>query len=183
LTINAFRDLGIKDPERFIKHGVHSDIFLKLEIGEITEEEFYSGIKALTGRKLSNEEIKSAWCAMFTVLPEKRVRIIEKLKRNHKVLLLSNTNSIHFTHFDGMIRGYKSLSDLFHNVYYSFLLHDHKPNVSVFEKVIEFEKIDPQSALFLDDAQKNIAAARKTGMHTMLITPDMQMEDVFASIY
>jgi len=79
-----------------------------------------------------------------------------------------------------MIRGYKSLSDLFHNVYYSFLLHDHKPNVSVFEKVIEFERLDPQSALFLDDAQKNIVAARKTGMHTMLITPDMQMEDVFS---
>ena len=31
LSINAFKQLGIKDPERFIRHGAHGDIFLKLE--------------------------------------------------------------------------------------------------------------------------------------------------------
>jgi putative hydrolase of the HAD superfamily len=179
LSVNAFRDLGIKEPERFIQHGVHSDIFLKLEVGEITEKEFFAGIRELAGKDITEGEIRSAWCAMFTELPAERVRIIEKLKKEHRVILLSNTNSIHRDHFDGMADGYKSLSDLFHEVYYSFILHDHKPNISVFEKVLEKENIDPKETLFVDDAQKNIAAARETGMHTMLITPDRQMEDVF----
>ena len=179
LSVEAFRRLGIRKPEQFIQHGVHSDVFLKLEIGEITEDEFYSGVKELAGEELSNEDIRAAWCAMFTTLPDERVRIIERLKKSYRVLLLSNTNSIHRSHFDGMAEGYQSLEELFDKVYYSFQLHDHKPNLSIFEKVIAEENIKPEEALFVDDAQKNIAAARKTGMHTMLITPDKQMEDIF----
>ncbi len=179
LTITAFEKLGIKEPERFIRHGAHGDIFLKLETGEITEKEFYSGIRELAGNELTDDEIRSAWCAMFTELPEKRVRIIEKLKKDRRVVLLSNTNSIHRSHFDGMAAGYSSFSELFDDVYYSFLLHDHKPNVSVFRKVIEAKGLKPSKTLFLDDAQKNIMAARETGMHTMLITPENQMEDIF----
>lgn len=181
LSVNAFRRLGIKEPGKFIQHGVHSDIFLKLEIGEITEKEFFTGIRELAGKDLSEEEIRSAWCAMFSKLPAERVRIIEELKKDRRVILLSNTNSIHRDHFDRMADGYNSLSDLFHEVYYSFVLHDHKPNISVFEKVIEMEHIDPGETLFVDDAQKNIEAARETGMHTMLITPEIQMEDIFRS--
>jgi putative hydrolase of the HAD superfamily len=179
LTVNAFEKLGIEDPGQFIRHGVHSDIFLKLETGEITEEEFYSGIRELAGKNITNEEIKTAWCAMFTELPDVRVKLIEHLKKTHRVVLLSNTNSIHRSHFDSMARGYNSLSDLFHKTYYSFQLYDHKPNLSIFNKVLELENIRPEETLFIDDAQKNIAAARETGMHTMLITPDRQMEDVF----
>jgi len=178
-TIVGFEKLGIKEPGRFIRHGAHGDIFLKLETGEISEKEFYSRIKELAGRNLADEEIRTAWCAMFTELPEKRVRIIEHLKKDHRVILLSNTNSIHRSHFDGMATGYGSLSDLFDEVYYSFMLHDHKPNVSVFRKVIEAEGLKPSKTLFIDDAQKNIVAAREAGMHTMLITPENQMEDIF----
>ncbi len=180
LTVNAFKKLGIKDPEEFISHGLHSDIFLKLEIGEITEKEFYDAVREMVGKFVQDETIKKAWCAMLTGIPEERVRIIERLKKEHKVILLSNTNSIHLSHFDGMAAGYKSLSELFDKVYYSFLLHDHKPNVYVFRKLIEMEKIDPGKALFIDDAKKNIEAARETGMHTMLITSDIQMEDIFS---
>jgi len=179
LTVNAFKELGIKDPEEFISHGLHSDIFLKLEIGEITEKEFYDNIRVLAGNEMPEGTIKKAWCAMLTGIPDERVRIIEKLKKEHKVILLSNTNSIHLSHFDGMAAGHQSLSELFDEVYYSFRLHDHKPNVSVFRKLIELEKIDPGKTLFVDDAIKNIVTARETGMHTMLVSPDMQMENIF----
>ena len=179
LTIKSFEKFGIKDPERFIRHGAHSDIFLKLETGEVTEKEFYTGIRELAGKELSDDKIRHAWCAMFTHLPDKRVRIIEHLKKGHRVVLLSNTNTIHRRHFDGMADGYNSLSDLFDKVYYSFILHDHKPNISVFRKVIVEEGLKPSSTLFLDDTQKNIVAARTTGMHTMLVTPENQMEDIF----
>ncbi|NPA35572.1 MAG: HAD family phosphatase [Chlorobi bacterium] len=179
-SINAFKRLGISNPERFIRHGVHNDIFLKLETGAISDSEFYEGIRELAGRNLSDDAIRLAWCAMFTSLPNRRVKIIENLRMRYKVLLLSNTNSIHLSRFDAMAEGYGSLSHLFDNVYYSFRLHDNKPNLSIFKRVIEMEKIIPEKTLFLDDAKKNIEAARKTGMHTMLITPDRQMEDILS---
>jgi len=178
-TIKAFEDMGIDRPDRFIQPGLHSDIFLKLELGEISEEEFYSGIRELAGRDIPDKAIRNAWCALLTDFPEVRVRIIEKLKNNHRVILLSNTNSIHLNYFDGMADGYKSLSELFHKVYYSFLLHDHKPNISVFKKIIELENLVPDKTLFVDDAQKNILSAGEAGMQTLLITPEKQMEDIF----
>ncbi len=178
-TINAFKKLGISNVEKWIKPGLHSEIFLRLEVGEISEDLFYDGIRELAGVEISDSEIRSAWCVMLVNLPLERVKIIERLKKNSHVLLLSNTNSIHVEYFDGFATGYSSISHLFHKVYYSFMLNDHKPNVSIFQSVIEKEKLIPERTLFLDDAEANIVAAQKAGLHTQLVSPENRMEDIF----
>ena len=180
-TIEAFKKLGIHNAEKWITPGLHADIFLKLEVGRISEHEFYSGIRKLVGVEVTNSDIREAWCAMLINLPLKRVKIIEQLKENYNVLLLSNTNIVHLEYFDGFAQGYSSLSELFHNVYYSFLMHDHKPNVSLFRTVIEKEKLIPAKTLFIDDAEANIVAAQNAGMQAILVTPENQMEDIFIS--
>ena len=181
-TINAFKNFGISNVEHWINPGLHTDIFLKLEVGEISEEEFFHGIRELAGVKVYDSEIKAAWCAMLIDLPTERVKIIEKLKKTHRVILLSNTNSIHVDYFDGFAKGYSSMSELFHNVYYSFLMHDHKPNASIFRSVIEKERLIPGKTLFLDDAEANVVAAQSAGIRTQLVTPENQMEDIFNNL-
>jgi len=181
-TINAFKNLGISNVEHWIKPGLHTDIFLQLEVGEISEDEFYRGIRKLAGVEVSDSEIRSAWCAMLIDMPAERVKIIEELKKTHKVLLLSNTNSIHVNYFDGFANGYSSMSHLFHDVYYSFQMHDHKPNVSIFWSVIEKEELIPGKTLFIDDAEANVNAARSTGIRTQLVTPENQIEDIFSNL-
>ena len=181
-TINEFKNLGINNVEHWIKPGLHTDIFLQLEVGEISEGEFYRGIRALAGAEVSDREIRAAWCAMLVDLPAERVKVIEALKKTHKVLLLSNTNSIHVDYFDGFANGYSSMSHLFHNVYYSFQMHDHKPNASVFWSVIEKEELIPVKTLFIDDAKANIEAAQSTGLRIQLITPENRMEDIFRNL-
>ena len=178
-TVNTFKNLGISNVEHWINPGLHTDIFLKLEVGEISEKEFYRGIRELAGVKVSDSKIKAAWCAMLIDLPNERVKIIEKLKKTHRVILLSNTNAIHVGYFDGFAKGYSSMSDLFHKVYYSFLMHDHKPNISIFRSVIESEKLTPGKTLFLDDAEANIVAAQSAGIGTQFVAPGNQMEDIF----
>ncbi len=181
-TINAFKNLGISNVEHWINPGLHTDIFLKLEVGKISEEEFYRGIRELTGLKVDDSKIGEAWCAMLIDLPKERVKIIEELKKTHRVILLSNTNSIHVDYFDGFTKGYNSMSELFHKVYYSFLMHDHKPNVSIFHSVIEKEKLIPGKTLFIDDTKANIDAAQRAGIRTQLVTPENQIEDIFNSL-
>ena len=181
-TINAFKKLGINNVEQWINPGLHTDIFLKFEVGEISEDEFFYGIRELAGVTVTDSEIRKAWCAMLIDLPPERVKIIEWLKETHNVLLLSNTNTIHVNYFDGFAKGYSSMSELFHNVYYSFLMHDHKPNASIFRSVIEREKLIPGKTLFIDDAEANIIAAQSVGIHAQLITSINQMENVFKSI-
>lgn len=178
-TIKAFKNIGISNAERWISQGVHSDIFLKFEVGDISTKEFYDGIRELAGVEASDSEIRNAWCAMLIDLPPVRIKIIEQLKRNFRVLLLSNTNEIHLDYFDGFASGYSSMSNLFHKVYYSFLLHDHKPNISIFHSVIEKERLIPNRTLFIDDAEANIYAAQNTGLNTQLVTPKNQMENIF----
>ncbi len=180
-TIEAFKKLGIHNAENWITPGLHADIFLKLEVGKISEDQFYEGIRELAGLELTDEEIKEAWCAMLINLPLGRVKIIEQLKENYNVLLLSNTNIVHLECFDGFAQGYSSMSELFHNVYYSFLMHDHKPNVSLFRTVIEKENLIPAKTLFIDDTQANIVAGRNAGMQAILVTLENQMEDIFIS--
>ncbi len=181
LTVDAFKKLGVHNVGNWINPGLHADIFLKLEVGKISEDEFYGGIRELAGIEVTDSEIRKAWCAMLINLPLERVKIIERLKKNYTVLLLSNTNSVHVEYFDGFAQGYNSITELFHNVYYSFLMGDHKPNVSIFRSVIELENLIPAKTLFIDDAQANIAAARDAGFQAVLVTTEKQMEDLFRS--
>ncbi len=181
LTIEAFKKLGIHNAENWITPGLHADIFLKLEVGKISEDQFYKGIRELVGVEVTDKEIREAWCAMLIDLPLDRVKRIEQLKKNHNVFLLSNTNCIHRMYFDRFAKGYNSMTDLFHEVFYSYLMHDHKPNLSIFNSVIEKENLVPAKTLFIDDAPDNIVAARNAGMQAVLITPEKQMEDLFRS--
>ena len=98
LTIVAFEKLGIKNVELFYSKKEQNPIFDKLEIGAITPTYFLTVLqKYCTNTKKS--EIEKAWNAMLLDLPERRLIHIQKLSKNYKIFLLSNTNEIHINAF------------------------------------------------------------------------------------
>ncbi len=178
-TIDAFLKLGLTDIQDQITHGHHTGLFKAFEQGAVTESDFLSQIKEEISSPVDDQQIIEAWNAMLLDLPAPRVHIIETLKKNHNVYLLSNTNSLHRSCFDTAAKGYASLSQLFHQVYYSYELKISKPDARAFEKVIEASGLQPASTLFLDDSPQNIETAKALGFQTVLISPAYGMEQVF----
>jgi len=121
LTIDALNSLGVGN---FLEnYGVsgHRELTYKLEIGEISAEEFRNLIRKGAGEDISDREIDEAWNALLLHFKEERIRILRKLKKQYRIFLLSNTNVIHKEYFFTTFREKYSMefSDLFEKDYYS----------------------------------------------------------------
>lgn len=147
-TIQAFDNLGIRDAASWVGNGHHKALFHDLEVGKISEQAFYDEVRSLVKDKLSTEAIKLAWNAMIGTISLKRIGIIERLRANRSVFLLSNTNVIHHKHFDAMAAKYDSLSDLFDKVYYSYKMGLSKPDSAIFKQVLGENQLKPAETLF-----------------------------------
>src|ERR1051325_8913478 len=83
-------------PERVPKILGKSGLPQRFEQGEIGADGFHAETCRLVDMTLPHEDFWKLWTSIFlpdTLVPE---TLLEGLRRNHRLLLLSNTNSIHF---------------------------------------------------------------------------------------
>ena len=181
-SIIAFQDLGLGKDVLNSQQAYADPVFYELETGKVTPEEFRSRIRQiLNNPNLSNLQIDSAWSAMILDIPTHRVKVIHELKKNYKLYIFSNTNQIHI---EGLWEKFKTeygfeFSSLFVKDYYSHEIHERKPDIQSYEKVISLAQINPEETLFIDDLGKNIIAAQKTGLKTFWLKDGMEMADIF----
>ncbi|WP_320111286.1 HAD family phosphatase [Draconibacterium orientale] len=181
-SINAFQQLGSDGEVLDHKNAYADPIFYKLEIGKITPAEFRNGVrKLLKKEQLTDRQIDKAWYAMILDIPEHRVKKVQELSKNYNLYLFSNTNQIHI---DRLLTEFKTqhgidFPSLFKTVYYSHEIHDRKPEVSAYEKVIALSGVNPEETLFIDDLENNIVAAQKAGLKTFWLQNGMEMTELF----
>ncbi|WP_163324892.1 HAD family hydrolase [Draconibacterium mangrovi] len=181
-SIKAFQQLGSDGEVLDHKNAYADPIFYNLEVGKITPAEFRSGVrKVLKNEQLTDRQIDEAWYAMILDIPAHRVKKVQELSRNYNLYLFSNTNQIHI---DRLLAEFKAqhgidFPSLFKTVYYSHEIHDRKPEVSAYEKVITLSGVNPKETLFIDDLENNIDAAQKTGLKTFWLQNGMEMTELF----
>ena len=73
-TIRAFSNLGISDASLLYSKSSQNNLFDELEKGNISDEEFYTGIRKLSNRNISDIEIRDAWNAILIGLPDENVK-------------------------------------------------------------------------------------------------------------
>lgn len=181
-SIRAFQKLGSSSEILDHKNAYADPVFYNLEVGKISPEEFRKTVKViLNNSNATDSEIDDAWYAMIKDIPAQRVAVLKELGKKYNVYLFSNTNKIHI---DRLLIEFKAahgidFPSLFKTAYYSHEIHDRKPEVSSFEKVIELSGVIPQETLFVDDLEKNIISAQKAGLKTLWLTKEMEMADLF----
>jgi len=128
----------------------------------------FSNIKA--------SEFTKAWNAIILDLPEHRLKFIEKLSasKTYKLILLSNTNALHIEKvIENMsLERYNRFKKCFDKFYLSHEIHLSKPNINIYEFVLNENKINAKECLFIDDVEDNTEAASLLGIHTWNINPD-----------
>lgn len=179
-SIREFQNLGLKNVVT-PRQTYADEVFYRLETGLVTPEQFRNRIREiLQNPAASDEQIDKAWTAMILDIPANRVNLLLKLKNSYRVILYSNTNKIHI---DKLCKDFRDehgieFNSLFHDIFYSFEIHDRKPAVSSFEKVIQLSGINPSESLFIDDLEVNIEGARQTGLKTFWLQAGMEICDV-----
>lgn len=170
---NALAQLGIPNIESFFGHKGHDELFSKLETGSITPAEFRTGIrKAASNDSLSDEQIDAAWNSIFVGIPKTVHETLLAAKVKYRTFLLSNTNEIHYNYFTNYLKKEYQIDDndhLFEKAYYSQLMLMRKPNVEIFQKVIEENNLVPEETLFIDDSPQHLEGAKKAGLNVLLM--------------
>lgn len=167
--IEAFESLGVVGVrELLVNNYQHKELFMQVELGTITPDEFREGIRLLSQQALTDEQIDAAWIAMLGDVPDYKLELLLKLRKQYHTMLLSNTNAIHWEWSEKTCFAYKGhqASDFFHRIYLSYELHKLKPNADIFEQVIQETGIRPEETLFIDDAIPNCRTAESLGLRT-----------------
>ncbi len=135
------------------------------EIGKITELQFFEGIQ----KHLPNSDllqIRAAWNGIIGEFPLYRLEFLQKLKRSHKLYLLSNTDETHinkFEHQSGLTFA-RDFYSCFEKIYFSFEIGMKKPNETIFKLILNKHNLIPKNTLFIDDKKENTDAAAKLGL-------------------
>ena len=113
----------------------------------LKESDFWKGWKLLLGEE------------------KKTLSILQKLKSNYNIWLLSNTNSKHIQDEIEINYLFPKLVD---GAIYSFEVGHRKPGKDIYKVALETAKVfAPEESLFIDDLYENIQAARNLGMNAI----------------
>jgi glucose-1-phosphatase len=167
----AVRRLAGQFPERLGKANQHDpqtlflligDLVDLLEIGVINFREFYGLVVSRTGLNLCEEVFRKTWCEIFT-LDANVVGLGRKLAERYDVWLASNTNEAHYNY---IVDKFPEIL-FFKKAALSYELGAKKPETIYFEKAIELFGIKPEQAVFIDDLEENVMAARRIGIQAI----------------
>jgi putative hydrolase of the HAD superfamily len=137
-----------------------TDLVRRFESGQVEPRRFVSELCGLLGAEIGYERFCEIWSSIFlphTLIPES---LLEGLHRAYRLLLLSNTNAIHFEmvkrnypllrHFDGFV--------LSHEV------GALKPSPVIYHEAIAKAQCLPRQIFFTDDIPDYVEAARQAGI-------------------
>ena len=171
--IRKFNALGINDTEKFLGNFGQQGVFFLFEKGLISEDEFRNELRKMASRSLSDEEINDAWCSFLTGIPNEKLDLLVALRQKYRVLMLSNTNSLHirYSQANYFNREGRSMSDCFDKCYLSNEMQMVKPDAEIFEALLADSGLKAEECLFLDDSKLNIETADSLHFKTRLINP------------
>ena len=181
-SIVAFQKLGLKNDVLDSKQAYSDPVFYELEVGKVTPAEFCNRVrKVLNNPDASDSQIEDAWYSMILDIPASRVKVVQELSKNYNVYLFSNTNKIHIERLHRAFKAEHGIDfpSLFVKDYYSHEIHERKPDLSSYKKVIELSGVKPEESIFIDDLEKNIIGAQQSGLKTFWLKEGMELTEVF----
>jgi len=164
------------------QHFKTQSLFEKYEVGAITTNQFRNEIKEASGLNLENEAINKAWNSGLGSIETKTIDLMLKAQPEYHTMVLSNINDLHEARFNKTLlvaSGHANLTSVVHEFYMSHHINERKPNLAIYQHVIENSKIDPNETLFIDDLSENLAAAEKLGFQTEQATKQNTVEVIF----
>ncbi|MCX6249377.1 MAG: HAD family phosphatase [Bacteroidetes bacterium] len=152
------------------------------ETGSISSDEFRKAIRDHYQNPPAEDAIDEAWNALLIGIPEQRIQLLETIRKNYRIFLLSNSNAIHYSHYLAYFQtrfGYRDFNGLFEKAFFSFQIHLSKPGKEIFEYVLKHAELDPAETLFVDDFLVNIQGAGETGIVGYHLKPSEEIAEMF----
>lgn len=150
----------------------YKEITLALEKGEMQSEAFIHAVQSMCDPIPQGREVASAWNAMLCGWQRDRFDLLDELKKDYKVYLLSNTNQIHLDYVMHELNNVYDIDDFesrfFHGCFYSHKMNAWKPEKDIYLQVEKSINLNHEEFIFIDDNANNIKGAKELGWHAYL---------------
>jgi putative hydrolase of the HAD superfamily len=149
-----------------------TDLVTRFETGLVEPRDFFEQFSQVLGLGIEYPRFREIWSSIFTdeLVPR---TMLEGLARRYRLLLLSNTNAIHFE----MIRErYHPLLSHFHDLILSYEVKAVKPDPRIFRVAIERAGCRPEECFYTDDIAAYTAAAREQGIDAVTFESGDQIQ-------
>ena len=131
------------------------------ECGRLETQQFFTAICShLNLCDLTLQEFMSIWSGIFfddmLISPD----TLRSLRRQHRLMLLSNTNAMHFD----FIRDKFPVVAEFDETLLSYQLGLMKPDPRIFAEAVARARCEPSEIFYIDDIEENVQAALSVGI-------------------
>jgi len=143
------------------------------ESGEIEPEDFVARLTHALGLNMPYDQFCEMWNVIF--LPETLVdeQLLEGLKKRYRLLLLSNTNAIHFE----MIRDRYGILRHFDDYVLSYKVGAMKPSPKIYAAAVDKAQCEPHECFFTDDIAEYVEGARQSGIDAVQFQSAAQIKE------
>jgi putative hydrolase of the HAD superfamily len=149
-----------QSPEEIRRRIGSTDLVVRFESGQVAPEDFVAQLSELLGLKVTYSEFRRMWSSIFLPDPLIPESFLESLKKRYRLVLLSNTNAIHFE----MLRETYPLLRHFDHFVLSHEVGTLKPEPAVYEHAISHSQCMPGECFFTDDIEAYVEGARRSGI-------------------
>jgi putative hydrolase of the HAD superfamily len=149
-----------------------TDLVERFETGLVEPRDFVEQFSRLLDLQLDYNRFCEIWSCIFTdiLIPES---LLEALAPRYRLLLLSNTNALHFA----MLREtYGHLLRHFDHLILSYEVKALKPQPAIYREALQQAGCLPGECFYTDDIRAYVAAARELGIDAVQFESRQQIE-------
>jgi len=149
----------------------------RFETGLIEPRDFVAQMSAVLDLKIGYEQFCGIWSSIFTetLVPES---MLAGLAARYRLLLLSNTNAIHF---EGLRSTHPLMLRHFHDLVLSYEVKAMKPRPEIFQEAVRRAGCRAEECFYTDDVAAFVTAARSLGIDAVQFESAAQLEREFAA--
>jgi glucose-1-phosphatase len=151
---------------------ISSTIVREYNLGKISSSEFFEAVNRELNLQIDFVEFSQAWNCTFLTEPIIPEQIIKSLSEKYKLIVLSDTNELHFDFIKENFSALNYFDDFVLSHKVSFL----KPSAQIFRAAVERADCSPEECLFIDDSEANVEGAGKLGINGILFISPEQLE-------
>jgi glucose-1-phosphatase len=143
----------------------------RFETGLVEPRDFVEQLSGILDLKLDYPGFCRIWSSIFTdtLVPDE---MLERLAARYRLVLLSNTNAIHFE----MVREGYPLLRHFHAMTLSYEVKAMKPDPAIYRAAVEKAGCAPGECFYTDDIAEYVEAGRNFGIDAVQFQSAAQLE-------
>jgi HAD superfamily hydrolase (TIGR01509 family) len=152
--------------------------WLDWQEGRISPRDWYLHLTKRLGGSLTFEQFSEVWNRALDPNPIHSESFLEKLSKNYRLALLSNTDPIHMSNEEVRFSFFR----FFPVRIYSYRVGASKPDPLIYREALKACNVRAEEAVYIDDVAAYAEAAQRLGMTGIVFQSPEQLQTDFRSL-